>query len=483
MRYVACTLLIFLAVSTNAQSRLTPREQRGRQIYQHGTSPSGSPLEARLAGDVRVAGSIVPCVNCHGHDGRGKREGGVVPSNITWEALTKPYGLTHPDGRTHPPYTEHWLTRAITMGIDPGGNALSVAMPRFQLSLADASDLVAYIRRLGDTVDPGLSATTVKIGVVLRSTPASGGARRALLGYFARVNGAGGIFGRRIELSFAELPPDPARRADAVRDFLQSEEIFAVVGDFSGAESEIAAVMRDTETPAIAAVAPFPETESPLNEFVFYLDGGVKEEAQALLDFASAQFAGLDRQIAIVSCDEEGSREAAKWLQARLIGSGRRRVVTSEGVEPVRADLVFWVRPALGVPRVIAPTSGSTAILVSGSLTSGALTMASVPNAQLFLARGTGSRPTDSVAFNESTSDRATASASIVTHALEIAGRGLSRGTFLETLEGFRRVQTNLLAPVSFGPHRRVGASGVRITMFDPRSQTFILAPGSGEAK
>ena len=52
------------------------------------------------------------CANCHGMTGQGKPEGGIDPSNITWEALTKPYGVTHPSGRKHPPYTARALELA-----------------------------------------------------------------------------------------------------------------------------------------------------------------------------------------------------------------------------------------------------------------------------------------------------------------------------------------------------------------------------------
>ena len=36
------------------------------------------------------------CANCHGFDGQGKPEGGITPSNLTWEVLSKPYGLHTP---------------------------------------------------------------------------------------------------------------------------------------------------------------------------------------------------------------------------------------------------------------------------------------------------------------------------------------------------------------------------------------------------
>src|SRR4029453_16913615 len=85
---------------------LTLQERRGQQIYLQGTSPAGGELTAVLGKEgAEVPASVVPCANCHGHDGRGKPEGGLVPSNITWEALTTPYGVTSATGRAHPPYT------------------------------------------------------------------------------------------------------------------------------------------------------------------------------------------------------------------------------------------------------------------------------------------------------------------------------------------------------------------------------------------
>jgi Periplasmic binding protein/Cytochrome c len=485
--HVRRVILLFVALSLHAQSGLTPNAERGREIYERGTSASGGKIEALLGGDTRVAGSILPCVNCHGHDGRGKPEGGVYPSNITWDALTKPYRLMNPDGRTRPPYTERSLKRAITTGIDPGGNTLDVAMPRFQLSPRDASDLVAYLKELGDAQEPGVTATTVRLGVLVPPPSETGQAsaieRQTLAGYFARVNQAGGIFGRRIELSFTELPRDPAQRAIAVRNFLLREQVLAVVGDFSGAEAGMAAVMRDLGTPAIADLAPFPQTDSPLNRFVFYLDGGVEEEAQALLDFASARFPGLDRQTAICFQQDEISRETATWLQTRLTESGHRRVVMSEDSKPPRADVVYWIRHGPELPVAVDYSRGESAILIAGSLAGAPMTPIAIPGARVFVAFRASSGPEDSTPASRILWDRATASAGILTEGMKIAGRGLSRAALLEALEGFHEVQTNLPAPVSYGPNRRVGASGVRIMMFDLKSGKLEPISGSGPSR
>ena len=482
-------LLAFLTVSLIAQNRLSPQEERGKQIFEFGTSASGSSIEALIAEDSRVPGSIVPCANCHGHNGQGKPEGGVVPSNITWDALTKPYGLVHPDGRTHTPYTERLLKRAITMGVDPVGNSLSAAMPRFQLSLADASDLVAFIKRLGEAVDPGLTASKTRLGVILPpSQTATAGriVRQALLEYFERVNSAGGIFNRRIELAFAELPSNPAHRADAVRDFLSNENIFALVSaTFAGAEFAIAAVISKTGTPAVAAFAPFPQTAGPLNRYVFYLDGGVREEVGALLGFMAGKFPAKDFHVTIASWNDETARETARWLQEHLAESesGYRQVTVSENLQPIRSGLVFWLRPNLEGLAAVAGKDGQSVLLIPGSLlASSSATFPTAGNSQVFIALGTASLAQDETP-DRIIWDRATASAAIIAEGMSRAGRNLTRETLLHALEGLYNFQTNLPMPFTFGPSRRIGANNVRIVMLDTQSRKFIPAQSDDRAR
>ena len=267
----------------SGQNPLSPAEARGRQIYDRGVSASGQPIKAMLASGEAISAAILPCANCHGHDGQGRPEGGIAPSNVTWEVLTKPYGGLRSNGRTRGPYTERLARRAFTMGLDASGVALNEAMPRFQMSLSDASDLVAYIRKLGQTVDPGVDAQTVHLGVLLPPSY-----RKIIIDYFARVNEDGGIYSRRFELVFGELPPEPAKRAGWLREFLNRENIFAIVAaDFSGAEHDISSVLRDIGIPALATFAPRPDTGTPINPWVFYLDGGTEVEQAALNEFAA----------------------------------------------------------------------------------------------------------------------------------------------------------------------------------------------------
>jgi len=163
----ACSWALAALAASTAVSSGAPEaapfsgaEFRGRQIYHEGTSPSGEPITAHLAGQsVDVPAAILPCVNCHGADGRGKPEqASATPTEITWPALSRPDGVRHASGREHPPYSEALLVRAIATGVDPAGNRLLVAMPRFRMTDRDMADLVAYLLRVGnDSAGAGAS--------------------------------------------------------------------------------------------------------------------------------------------------------------------------------------------------------------------------------------------------------------------------------------------------------------------------------------
>lgn len=157
----------------------TPRH--GEPIYREGSSPRGTAITANLGSGEAVPATLLPCVNCHGDDGRGRREGGVRPADISPAALARPL---HDERRQRPAYDAARLRRAITMGVDAGGQPLDAAMPRYGLSLADADDLQAYLAQLDQRKEPGVGARQLRIGV-----------RGATL-----MAPAQEIYGRRIEL-------------------------------------------------------------------------------------------------------------------------------------------------------------------------------------------------------------------------------------------------------------------------------------------
>ncbi|MBL8298090.1 MAG: c-type cytochrome [Rhodanobacteraceae bacterium] len=162
----------------------------GEQIFRAGVSPRGTPIIATMGAGDAVPANLLPCQNCHGSDGRGRREGGVQPADISPAALRRPL---QSERRQRPAYDSSRLRRAITMGVDAGGQPLDTAMPRYALSLADADDLLAYLAQLDEQQEPGVTAEHLRIGVrgaALTAPPQE-------------------IYGRRVELVALSRPPEP----------------------------------------------------------------------------------------------------------------------------------------------------------------------------------------------------------------------------------------------------------------------------------
>lgn len=168
MKIVNLIVLICVICGSVFSQTLSDAERRGKEIYLRGTSSSGSEIVGRI-GEVEVPGSTVSCSGCHGARGEGKTEGGVTAGNLTWSNLVKPYGHEHPTDRKHGPFNESSFIRAVVNGIDSNGNDLLVAMPRYKLSAADVADLISYLKRVDSDLDPGITESNIRIGLLLPS--------------------------------------------------------------------------------------------------------------------------------------------------------------------------------------------------------------------------------------------------------------------------------------------------------------------------
>ena len=228
-------LLIGLACGTSAFALdLTDHELAGKRLFREGVSSSDAQLQARVgASDMTVPASVLPCASCHGNDGRGRAEGGVRPPSLDWQRLALGQGTREANGRSYPAYTDSSLARAIQHGVDPAGNRLDPAMPRFELTLADQRNLTAYLKRLAEERDPGVEEGVLRLGTLL---PASGPlaeagqvVRAVLEDGMAQLNQQGGIHGRRLELVVLDPGLDPASAEQALQQLQQQARVFALI--------------------------------------------------------------------------------------------------------------------------------------------------------------------------------------------------------------------------------------------------------------
>ena len=487
-------------------THLTEQERHGRRIYLRGESASGRALTVTIGDDsVELPATTLPCAGCHGADGRGKPEGGVIPSDLTWAALTKPYGHSHPAGRSHPAFTEQSLERAIVEGVDPAGNKLSPAMPKYQMSRTDMNDLLAYLRRLADDRDPGVIDTTITVGTLL---PASGpmvetgqAIREVLTAYFEELNQQGGIYQRRLELQIA--PPEQAQQ------FLATQSVFALVGALpAGAEPEIAALVSREETPLIAPYTLNPQLTSPPERHTFYLLAGLPEQVRGLAKFAAQQMNPVQTKAALIVLADARANELADAMgvECQQLGwKNMKRYTYPRGhwqaetlvkqLQQEGTELVFFLGASGDETTLIneaAKVNYTFSLYLPGSLAARA-TLNAIPTLQqkIYLAYPTTPSDQTPAAWNEfqalltrhRIAPRHTAAqvsayvaARLFAEGLKRAGRDLTREKLLTALEGLYEFDTGLTPRLTFGPNRRIGALGVHIVTFDRTKKAFVPA-------
>jgi ABC-type branched-subunit amino acid transport system substrate-binding protein len=498
---------------------LTPEEKRGKQIYLRGTSASGREITAYLGeASLEVPGSAITCAGCHGADGQGKPEGGVTPSNLTWAALTKPSGVVHASGRKHPPYTERTLELALTRGLDPAGNHLLNVMPRYQMTREDMNDLIAYIKRLGTDRDPGLTETSIRIGMLV---PAKGALaemgqaiKSVIAAYFEEVNSQGGIYNRKIELKFAETGDTAAATSANVSRLINDEQIFALSGAMiAGADREVATLAQNSEVPLVGPFTLYPPVTASVNRQVFYLLSGIEDQARSLVLFAAQKFADnktTPARAAIVYQESElnagvasGIEEEIKkagWsapvhvkyargkfnagtIVQELSARGINAVFLVGGSEDLRAFLLAaeksnWT-PALYLPGALSgkdildvPRAFNGKLFLSFPSVPSDIKPAALENLRTLAAKY--KLPQGHLAAQIS----GYVSAQLLVEGLKRAGRDLSREKLITALEGLYEYDTGLTPPLTYGPNRRVGAAGAHIVTVDTEKKQFVPASG-----
>lgn len=500
--------------TATAQNTRTPQESRGKQIYLQGTSPSGKDILAYLGeASLEVPGSAMACANCHGLDGQGEPEGGVNPSNLTWEALTKPYGLTHADGRRHPAYTERGLELAVTRGLDPAGNRLLNVMPRYQMSQEDLADLVVYLKRLGKDRDPGISEDKIVIGTAIPATGTlaeMGQAVKAVTtAFFAELNSQGGVYNRRLELKFTETAETPAATRANIERLLKDEQVFAMTGAFiAGAEKEIVPLLAQQEVPLVGPLTLNPQIGFPLNRQVFYLLSGNSGQARALINFVARKPEFKSQVIAVVYPRSEMNASVLEAIKNQIEKDALNAPQVYDYVAG-RFDAAETIKQLRQTSPAVVFFMGSTEDLLSfmseaerlswfpkvllpgASVGTGIFGAPAGFDGKVFFSFPTSPADQTAEGIKEfrvlaekyklppkhlAAQIFAYSAAKILVEALKRVGRDLSREKLIQVLEGLYEYPTGLIPAITYGPNRRIGAMGAYVVTIDLKGKQFVPA-------
>ncbi len=475
MRIPAAVFLCVAAASVMA-APLTPAEQRGRQIYQHGTSAAGRAITAVIGqGETtEIAASALPCGSCHGPEGRGVPEGTIEPADIRWQTLAN---ILVTKGRRRLRYDDALVARALRTGRDAGDQPLSPIMPRYRMDDADLADLTAWLHRLGEQAQPGLDDTSLTITTLIPlqgAGAAIGEATRTTLeSVFAEVNARGGVHGRQLKLRAIE--------AAAGSEVLAGEEIFAVLGaSFAEPDSGIAAIVDRERIPL---VTPFPSdvTSSATAPSSFFLYPDLASQALAL----TKQVEPGPRRVVILHDTTEAARAAAAAIEERA--PSLQWTIRQELAE---ADLLFLLGVDAGevLGRLEAPHTRPQILIAGASLrelpaaaTSIRIAAPTLPidltaegrqELRAFLERH--KLPPTHMATRAATY----AAARTFLEALKRAGRDLTREKLITTLETLYQYPTGLTRPITWARNRHVGSLGAYILTVDPERSGLVPAGG-----
>lgn len=495
-----------LLLSPNA-SALDDAEARGKQIYFGGTSARGNEINAVVGEEATLLPAMaVPCVNCHGYDGLGRPEGGVVPTDIRWSQLAKPYGHVHEHGRRHGPFSEENLGRSIVAGVDPAGNRLDPSMPMYLLSEADLADLVAYIKTLEDDLDPGIEKNRVRIATLL---PLDG--QRAALGQAMEaalrasledVNARGGVYGRSIELVSVPLGASVEAGLENLQATFDAQGIFALVSGYTvGVDAALLDFLRYDNVPLVG-----PFTLDPGNAYqdsnAFYLYPGFDDQVRVLADQAM-RLTGNSSRVLIAAPQREQPDKLEDVARKRLRLLGGAEAISVNYASGETAGLVedIATRNVEGV--LFLGSQDELDELLSAlderGLDPAILTLSSrlrrppfsAParfDKRIFVAHPTGSSDfsprgrSDYADLAERYSlprghiqaqTAAIAAARLFVEGLRRAGRNLSRSKLVEGIESVYQFETGFTQPLVYGPNQRIGAPGAHLLVVDLKNRQY----------
>lgn len=500
---------VYLFTPAPASAQLSSEQAAGKRLYLQGENPSGSRFEAILSdGDTRVPAHLMPCGSCHGADGRGRAEGGVIPSDVTWEVLSHSSRTNSTFTPRRRAYDATSLRHAIIDGVDPDGNRLGLAMPRYLISPGDLNNLIAYLKILGNEPERGITDDRIRIGAVVPanslSTTNESNFAALLQAYFEELNQHGGIYNRKLELVTLQTVGTGADVARALKRFVKEENIFALLAPLApGGDSPGSTPLQQLEVPAVITYASGAAMNDSEESQVFFVFSGLFQESDSLVKVASDHHQAQDGPPAIVFPEQMqlladytanrcramslgdipsfkyvqfDPKSVAGWLKRQnlrtvfFLGNGRELRELLENEDNLT---IFQPGPLAGQEFFASAPQLAERVFLSFPILPSDVAPEALADFHLLLRKHSLSqlRPAPSLLD--------LASAKVLTEALRQSGRQLTRAKLVNALRNLRDFDTGLAPLVSYGPERRIGTSQACVVKWNGERKVFSLVDRS----
>lgn len=219
--------------------------------------------------------------------------------------------------------------------------------------------LCALLPTRGVQAEPGISAGEVRVGMVnALSGPAAGlgrGMQAGVEAYFARINAAGGVHGRKLRLVSRDDGYEPARSAAATRELLDSGSVFALLGYVGTPTSRAAMPIAVQEQ--VPYLFPFTGAEvlrTPVNKWVFNVRASYFDETEAMVE-RMTQDLGISKVALLMQNDSFGEavksglvgalhkRGMAIQAESRIQRNSLDVAAAIEALRPKQPEAIFFV--------------------------------------------------------------------------------------------------------------------------------------------
>lgn len=137
--------------------------------------------------------------------------------------------------------------------------------------------------------DPGISDTTITLGM---SAPFSSPneaygkeMKEGALAYFAQLNAAGGINGRKVELIAIDDGYETERTVANTRKLINEHKVFALMAFYgSSPTTEAMKAFAEAKVPLIGTISGADSLRSPVNRYMFHLRASYADETEAIVN-------------------------------------------------------------------------------------------------------------------------------------------------------------------------------------------------------
>jgi branched-chain amino acid transport system substrate-binding protein len=344
-----------------------------------------------------------------------------------------------------------------------------------------------------DEAAPGVSATEIKLGATMPltgSAAATGlGAAAGAKAYYAMINKAGGVKGRRIKFKVLDDQYSPAVAQQQMRTLIQRDEIFAVAGG-EGTPNFLAVVpfLQREKVPAIAPYSPASQLGTMKTPYVFMTSVNYITEFQIMARYVIDTY--KPKKISLVGVQGNVGDDAKKGIQQAIDGSGTTlqyipEVPGTPDFTPIatqlrenNADWTFLILTDTDTGQLLQamhrigynPRTAAWAgmddkdyIKPFGDVSQGMIVAQETaaidspdPLVKQFVEQFTKETGRAPGTFEE----LGWAQAEITVKALQEA-KALTRSCLMAALESMSDFQTGILPPIAFGPDRRQGVNAI----------------------